>query len=38
MVNRNLGQMKEARAHMEAACKIAPEARQCAAELDRLKQ
>jgi len=38
MVNRKLGQMKEARAHMEAACKIAPEARQCTAELDKLKQ
>jgi arylsulfatase A-like enzyme len=34
---RNLGLIKDARTHMEAACKLAPDAGQCRVELDKLK-
>jgi arylsulfatase A-like enzyme len=37
VVDKNLGMMKEARAHLETACKIAPEAAQCRAELEKMK-
>jgi arylsulfatase A-like enzyme len=37
IVDKNLGLMKEARSHMEAACRIAPEAAQCRVELEKMK-
>lgn len=37
IADKNLGLMKEALKHLEAACKIAPEAAQCKLELDALR-
>ncbi len=38
IADKNLGLVKEARSQLETACKIAPEAGQCRAELERLKK
>jgi hypothetical protein len=38
LADKNLGLLDEARAHLEAACKIAPRAAQCGRELESLKQ
>jgi Tfp pilus assembly protein PilF len=38
MADKHLGLLDEARAHFEAACRIAPRALQCQRELDALKQ
>jgi hypothetical protein len=37
MADKHLGLIDEARAHFEAACRIAPRALQCQRELDALK-
>jgi tetratricopeptide (TPR) repeat protein len=37
ITDEKLGLLKEARSHLEAACKIAPDAGQCHAELEKLK-
>jgi Tfp pilus assembly protein PilF len=37
LVDKHLGLLDEARAHFEAACRIAPHAGQCRRELDALK-
>jgi choline-sulfatase len=36
IVDKNLGLLKEARTHLETACKLAPDAAQCRAELNKL--
>ena len=37
IADKNLGRAAEARTHLEAACKIAPQAAQCREELEKLK-
>jgi tetratricopeptide (TPR) repeat protein len=37
IADKDLGLMKEALTHIEAACKIAPDASQCKVELDSLR-